>query len=42
MIAETLHGRQICDIQLLLAKPQWAVKARTGAGALSTAIAAAG
>jgi len=34
--------RRICDIQLLLAKPQWAVKAGAGAGALSMAIAAAG
>jgi len=34
--------RRICDIQLLLAKPQWAVKAGAGAGGLSTAIAAAG
>ncbi|MGZ4243399.1 MAG: class I SAM-dependent methyltransferase [Solirubrobacteraceae bacterium] len=34
--------RRICDVQLLLAKPQWAVEASVGFGARSTAIAAAG
>jgi cyclopropane-fatty-acyl-phospholipid synthase len=33
--------RRICDVQLLLAKPQWAVKAWHGAEARSTAIAVA-
>jgi cyclopropane-fatty-acyl-phospholipid synthase len=32
--------RRICDVQLLLAKPQWAVKAHAGVG--SAAVAAAG
>jgi len=32
--------RRICDVQLLLAKPQWAVEAGMGVGVRSTAVAA--